>query len=427
MFAKKSSSSRLVVLALLISIAVVTAYSNWGGVSISGSAPSKASPENDKIGPELTSFATIGEQALVVDPALLDTRTGATALNSTGSTPRTYMGDGWTNNTLPGGTGSIQITGFTLYMVHAATVATAYDNITARVQLWNTYTAASSPVFGGAAGPVVTVNLGAATLAASTIYTIGPIDLTATPITLTGGAGTNWGYAQNFQACVGASCTPADNTNLTSLITSYSTGTWPAGAITSGTSPAFGYYRNAAGLTNFNFNSTDLRTLAGLNNQGVAIILNGVAIPSGATATNTTTPSNTSTPTNTATPTGTSTPNSLCDFSNGGSGGDGLNPQANAESGLAAPAGFFWSENQHDTGNTTESNTIIGYGATQGSFRLADNFTISNPCVINTIDLYALQPDATTSPFTGTTLQIWNGRRVNLAARWCLAILLRIV
>ena len=34
---------------------------------------------------------------------LLDTFTAADGLNFTSSTPRTYMGDGFTNNTLPAG------------------------------------------------------------------------------------------------------------------------------------------------------------------------------------------------------------------------------------------------------------------------------------------------------------------------------------
>src|SRR5205085_8083976 len=90
----------------------------------------------------------------------------------------------------------------------------------------------------------------------------------------------------------------------------------------------------------------------------------------------------------------------------------GLNPQANTESGVSAPAGFFWSEVQHDTGNTTESNTNAGYASLQGSFRLADDFTISQPCTINSVVIYAYQTGApaTPSPFTGFTLQIHNGR-----------------
>ena len=131
----------------------------------------------------------------------------------------------------------------------------------------------------------------------------------------------------------------------------------------------------------------------------------GVGSPT-ATVTETFTPTNTATSTNTATPTPTATANPNCSFSNGG-----LNPQANAENGTAAPAGFFWSEVQHDTGITTEANGTAGFSAIQGSNRLADNFTISQPCVIHDISFYGYQTGTVPpSPFTAYTLQIWNGR-----------------
>ena len=90
----------------------------------------------------------------------------------------------------------------------------------------------------------------------------------------------------------------------------------------------------------------------------------------------------------------------------------GLNPQGLTESGVAAPAGFFWSEVQHDTGNLTESNTSAGFSVNQGTFRLADNFTLSQPCTLNNVVFYAYQTGApaSPSPFTAYTLQIHNGR-----------------
>ncbi len=97
-----------------------------------------------------------------------------------------------------------------------------------------------------------------------------------------------------------------------------------------------------------------------------------------------------------------------CVFNNGG-----LNPQAVAENGTAAPTGFFWSEVQHDAGNTTVSNTNGGIAATQGTFRLTDNFTVpAGGCTLNTVTFFAYQTGAaaTPSPFAGYTLQIWNGR-----------------
>ncbi len=97
-----------------------------------------------------------------------------------------------------------------------------------------------------------------------------------------------------------------------------------------------------------------------------------------------------------------------CNFNNGG-----LNPQALAKNGTAAPAGKFWSEAQNDTGNTAVSNTNAGSATTQGGFRLADNFTVpAGGCQLSTVTFFAYQTGspATPSPFTAYTLQIWNGR-----------------
>ena len=89
---------------------------------------------------------------------------------------------------------------------------------------------------------------------------------------------------------------------------------------------------------------------------------------------------------------------------------------ATTESGIAAPKGYTWSENQHDTGNTTEVNTTLGFGATltTGGNRLADNFTVpaGQTWTITSVSLQAFVSGWTTptSPFSGAALQIWNGR-----------------
>lgn len=136
------------------------------------------------------------------------------------------------------------------------------------------------------------------------------------------------------------------------------------------------------------------------------------------TATATQSPTVTSTLTDTPTATPTAIPHSSCTFDNGGSGG-GLNPQALTESGVAAPEGFFWSEVQHDAGNLDEANNVAGFNARQGLFRLADNFSIAQPCRIDSINLYGYQIDApeTPSPFTACTLRIWKGRPGDLGSK----------
>jgi subtilisin-like proprotein convertase family protein len=104
----------------------------------------------------------------------------------------------------------------------------------------------------------------------------------------------------------------------------------------------------------------------------------------------------------------------LCNFNNGG-----LNPVTTAAVGTAAPAGFFWSELQNDTGNLTEANGSAGFSAQTGTFRLADNFTVpAGGCFINTVTFFAYQTGspATPSPFATTTLQIWNGRPGDVGA-----------
>ena len=112
------------------------------------------------------------------------------------------------------------------------------------------------------------------------------------------------------------------------------------------------------------------------------------------------------TPPSTPTPTPTPTPGA-CTINNGG-----LNPQALSESGVAAPAGFSWSELQHDAGNLTQANGLVGVSPQQGSFRLADNFTIAQPCTFTSVVFFAYQTGAplSPSPFAGYTLQIHNGR-----------------
>jgi subtilisin-like proprotein convertase family protein len=131
----------------------------------------------------------------------------------------------------------------------------------------------------------------------------------------------------------------------------------------------------------------------------------GTPTPSPSVSPGTPTPSPTVTP-GTPTPSPTVSPGG-CSFINGG-----LNPQPLTESGVAAPAGFFWSEVQHDAGNMTVSNTNAGYADTQGTNRLADNFTLTQACTINNFVFYGYLTGspATPSPFTAYTVQIWNGR-----------------
>ncbi len=96
----------------------------------------------------------------------------------------------------------------------------------------------------------------------------------------------------------------------------------------------------------------------------------------------------------------------------------GLSTGATSNSGTAAPVGYTWSEVQNETGNTTESNTNAGYGATYNialttNNSLADDFTVPVGSIWNatSFDVYAYQTGstATSLPFDQLRVQIYNG------------------
>ncbi|HNP53628.1 MAG TPA: GEVED domain-containing protein, partial [Ferruginibacter sp.] len=91
-----------------------------------------------------------------------------------------------------------------------------------------------------------------------------------------------------------------------------------------------------------------------------------------------------------------------------------LSTGSTSNSGSAAPAGYTWSECQNDAGNTTESNTNAGFGASiTNGFALADDFTVpAGPnWAITKFTFYGYQTGYTgaTSPFTELRFQIHNG------------------
>lgn len=204
---------------------------------------------------------------------ILDTVTNASNFTFTGSTPRTYMGDGFTNTSLNANS-RIAVTDISVFLVSAT--AQTYTDVLARIQFYNSYDPNALSVFSNPAGPLLTIDLGMQTFAANTIYQFNITLPTPTSITL---MGNNFGFAQNFQGSTVIGVAPADTTNLTSLIT-YNTGAtgFAAGQITTGGAPNYGYYRNASGRTDFNFignsGTTDQRSL-GFANQGIGIIING--------------------------------------------------------------------------------------------------------------------------------------------------------
>ncbi|MBK6722234.1 MAG: hypothetical protein IPG58_02840 [Acidobacteria bacterium] len=114
-------------------------------------------------------------------------------------------------------------------------------------------------------------------------------------------------------------------------------------------------------------------------------------------------PAGVPTPTPTSTPTATPTP---APRSNGG-----LNPQPLSENFTEPPPGFLFSELQHAAGVTTEANGTFGFSQRRERVECGQ-LHVESPCNISTVAFYGYVTGsaATPSPFTGLTLQIWNGR-----------------
>lgn len=90
--------------------------------------------------------------------------------------------------------------------------------------------------------------------------------------------------------------------------------------------------------------------------------------------------------------------------------GVGLSTGATTGSGVAAPAGFNWSELQNDGAGT--ANTSAGFSGS-GTFRVADNFSITDPngWQIDNFLFYGYVTGSApiTNPYASWTVRIWNG------------------
>lgn len=87
---------------------------------------------------------------------------------------------------------------------------------------------------------------------------------------------------------------------------------------------------------------------------------------------------------------------------------------ATSKSGVAAPAGTQWSEAQNDAGNTAVSNSTSGFGASQPTLELADDFVVpvGQRWTVSSFSFFAYQTGAATtpSPITALSIRIWNGQ-----------------
>lgn len=195
------------------------------------------------------------------DPVVYDSTTGAQFTTTTG-TPRAYIG-GAANITGPGP--QVDITSIDVFM--AATADVSFTNVRARIQFWDTYASAASPIYSAPAGAVVEADTGPLTTVTNTVSTI-TITL-PTPLRLNSLTGK--GFTVNFQGDTGGGL--ADNANLTVPLAI--NGAMAVG--TSAVNAANGFYRNASGRTDFNFIPSDLRTFTGITDTRTALVLRGNA------------------------------------------------------------------------------------------------------------------------------------------------------
>ena len=193
-------------------------------------------------------------------PLVFDTISGNPTL-AVGGTPRTYMGQDFTAAD-PGGPLLIE----RVVVLMGSLTTQNYANIRASVQLWDTFDL--NPVYATPAGAVQQFDLGPMSLLANFAY---DVDLTfAAPIPLTGVA--NHGIAFNFKGDTGFGL--ADTNNLTAVVrynAPIAIGSNPSGT---------GYWRNASGRTDFNFDFTDFRFFEpGVSALAVQIYAAGVPEP----------------------------------------------------------------------------------------------------------------------------------------------------
>jgi hypothetical protein len=146
--------------------------------------------------------------------------------------------------------------------------AANYQNTLINVQFWDSYDANASPVFSSAAGAVQSFTTGPIVTTGAAAYTV---TLTfATPVSLTGLTG--HGLAINWQSDAAGTGAFINNTNLTTALRGSGSANISIGA---NLNPGSGYYRNASGTTNFNYLSSDARSLTGVTNGGLVFSLTG--------------------------------------------------------------------------------------------------------------------------------------------------------
>lgn len=137
-----------------------------------------------------------------------------------------------------------------------------------RTQFYGAANTGASPVFSSPVGSTISVNFTNFAWTSGTFTTL-TVNL-GTPLLIPSTPTTNLGVVFNLQADTGAGFVSQDN--LTVAVRGGGTNPAPLiGAFTGYTSPNYGYLRNASGRTDFNFDSTDARSIG--VNSGLAFRL----------------------------------------------------------------------------------------------------------------------------------------------------------
>jgi hypothetical protein len=182
--------------------------------------------------------------------------TNNAGITFTGSLPRTYMGEAF--NFDPAAS-STQVQIMRVVMVSAAAMPLGMST-RLRIQFWDTYNTAAvgaADAFSNPTGPQWLALIALPVTAGAAAWNL---DITfPVPINFTGL--TNHGIALNWQSDPTGTGAFADDTNFTSAIRATAS---PAPAVGSfAINGGFGYFRNASGRTDLNFNANDARTLGG--------------------------------------------------------------------------------------------------------------------------------------------------------------------
>ena len=185
---------------------------------------------------------------------------------------RTYSGQAFTISGNAGSSAAIQQVNVTLYN----TGTTAYANTRVRVQFFGGFNSSTSPVFSAPLGATQVFVFGSVAAGSGQITASVPVNGTITLQT-----GTTYGIGFNWQASTdGTNFFDTDDLSVAGRDTGST-------AITNGSnqSPSSnggpGYYRNQSGRTDFNFLSTDARSLGA--NSGLVFSLSATPVPEPAT------------------------------------------------------------------------------------------------------------------------------------------------